>query len=77
MGSQPVRFTCRLVEDRFALLTPATEGLIDAAAHAEELTFRVLLDDGSRAFRFSLHGAFQAIYEALERAMALAGTPAA
>ena len=73
IGTYPVRFVCQLVEGRFTLLATPTQELIDATAHAEELTFRVTLDDNSRAFRFSLRGAFQAIYAALQRAMALAG----
>jgi hypothetical protein len=72
IGVEPVRFTCRVVEERFTLLFTPAETLIDASVGAEDLTFRVLLDDGNRAFRFSLRGAFQALYAALERATALA-----
>lgn len=70
-GNHPVRFTCQLVEGRFTLLASPTEAFIDAAAHAETLTFRVTLDAGATAFSFSLRGAYQAIYVALERAVAI------
>ena len=76
IGVHPIRFTCQLVQGRFTLLATPTEEMIDATAQAEELVFRVLLDDSRRAFRFSLRGAFQAIHAALERAMALAGVSA-
>lgn len=75
LGDQPTRFLCRLVEGRFALLATPTEALIDATRQAETLRFRVPLESGMTTFRFSLNGAYRAIYAALERAMALAGTP--
>lgn len=75
IGVHPVRFTCQIIEDRFTLLATPTQELIDATARADELTFRIVLDDAGRtAFRFSLHGAFQAIYATLEHAIGLAGS---
>lgn len=72
-GTFPVEFTCRLVEDRYVLLTPPNEDFINIVGGSTEIAYSVNLDPaGPSTFRFSLHGAYDAIYTTLEAGIAIA-----
>lgn len=70
IGEFPVEMTCRHVEGRFVLTMNTSEDFIRIAAECAELGVSVRLDESdSQLYRFSLRGAYQAIYLTLASAM--------
>ena len=70
----PVPLECRRLNDRYALLFTPTEAFIDMLTSGPEVTVSVRLrGDAATDFRFSLNGAYDAVYVTLATAVAASG----
>jgi hypothetical protein len=70
----PVPLECRPLNGRYALLFTPTAAFIDLLTSGPEVTVSVRLrGDADTDFRFSLNGAWDAVYVTLARAVAASG----
>jgi hypothetical protein len=73
----PVSMECRPLNGRYALLFTPTEAFIDMLTSGPEVTVSVRLSgDADTDFRFSLNGAWDAVYVTLATAVAATANPA-
>ncbi len=73
----PVPFECRHLEGRFALMFTPTEVFIDMLTSGPDVTVSVRLrGNADTDFRFSLNGAYDAVYVTLATAIATMGSEA-